>query len=90
MVKPHCLLLSVENTSKKSGSVTDFLTVGIAVMNPLAVPNNADNTNSNAGTGDASNHPPSVTGVNRVGISAMNRTAIGLSSLSHRERELLS
>ncbi|MCL4128366.1 UNVERIFIED_CONTAM: hypothetical protein GTU68_043186 [Idotea baltica] len=49
-----------------------------------------DEANCTDGTDDASQLPPSVTGTTRVGTSVMNRTAIGLSSLSHRERELLS
>lgn len=43
-----------------------------------------------AGTGDASQLPSSVMVGTRVATAVMNRTAIGLSSLSHRERELLS
>ncbi|KAK4290492.1 hypothetical protein Pmani_036609, partial [Petrolisthes manimaculis] len=78
------------SVSPSTSSATAWRTVPTAAMNPLAVPEAASPTNIGAGLGDASQLPGSVVVGTRVGTGVMNRTAIGLSSLSHRERELLS
>ncbi|CAL4090731.1 unnamed protein product, partial [Meganyctiphanes norvegica] len=81
---------SVDSVSPSSSSVTGWQTAGIAQMNPSVALDAANPTSINAGVAGVSQPPPFVIGGTRVAMPVMNRTAIGLSSLSHRERELLS
>ncbi|XP_050726607.1 uncharacterized protein LOC127003720 isoform X2 [Eriocheir sinensis] len=78
------------SVSPSINSATGWRTAGTGQMNPSVVLDGANPTSINAGIGDASQLPSSVMVGTRVATAVMNRTAIGLSSLSHRERELLS
>ncbi|CAL4123193.1 unnamed protein product [Meganyctiphanes norvegica] len=64
---------------------------GMGQMNP-GVPFGIDNSQaySNKDELHMHHHNPFVLGGTRVPVPVLNKTAIGLSSLSHRERELLS
>ncbi|MPC11534.1 hypothetical protein E2C01_004201 [Portunus trituberculatus] len=78
------------SVSPSTNSATGWQIAGMGQMNPSVALDGANPTSTNAGTGDASQLPSSVMVGTRVATTVMNRTAIGLSSLSHRERELLS
>ncbi|CAL4141747.1 unnamed protein product [Meganyctiphanes norvegica] len=84
----HCGDISSPSSISSTGR---WQISGMGQMNPaVALDVAANPTHSNAGVLDLSHHSPFVIGGSRVTVPVMNRTAIGLSSLSHRERELLS